>query len=257
MPAKKKPKRKRSGKRQPERKKAVAPLARDYFRRSRGWATSFLFILPLLVIYEAGIAYHIASANIAAEVVRQPLSIFGRWQALAFNGVVLGVFLAAFIYLRKKGELNWKLFPPMLVESALYACALIPLLGLVTYRGIFFPRFSLNSQQLLSKLVISSGAGVYEEIVFRGVLLFSLYLVATKVLEMKQFWAGAVSLILAAAIFSAMHFHPVTGLQPTLPAFSYFMAAGLLLSGIFMARGLGIACYAHAIYNVILMLTTS
>ncbi len=255
MPAKKKSTSKRSGKRRAKNEKAETSVLRAYFRRSRSWANSFLFILPLLVIYEIGVACHLASANLAAEVVRQPLSIFGRWQALAFNGIVLAGFLVAFIYLHKKRELNWRLFPPMLLESALYGFILVPALALASYGRIFLPRISFDSHLLLGDLVIAAGAGVYEEIVFRGVLLFSIYLVATKALDMKPFWGGIASLVLAAAIFSAMHFHPATGIQPAVGLFVYFMAAGVLLSGIFLTRGLGIACYTHAICNIILMLS--
>jgi membrane protease YdiL (CAAX protease family) len=61
----------------------------------------------------------------------------------------------------------------------------------------------------------------------------------------------------AAAIFALCHVRPV-GAEPfAWPTFLMRLAAGVYLSLIFIARGLGVATGCHAAYNLILLFMTS
>ena len=66
--------------------------------------------------------------------------------------------------------------------------------------------------------------------------------------------AGAFATVLGAVIFSAFHYIGPLGDTLELGSFTFRMVAGLLLSGLFLARGFGIAAWTHALYDVFLTL---
>jgi len=62
--------------------------------------------------------------------------------------------------------------------------------------------------------------------------------------------AIAVGVVGSALIFSGFHYIGPLGDQLTLPSFTYRFVAGLLLSGLYVARGFGIVAWTHALYDV-------
>jgi hypothetical protein len=68
---------------------------------------------------------------------------------------------------------------------------------------------------------------------------------------------GAV--ILAAALFSGFHFVGAYGDSISMDLFLIRMAAGIVLGGIYVLRGFGVAAYTHTIYDlfVLVKFTTS
>ena len=228
--------------------------AKTYFETSRGLANSFLFILPLLALYEAGMCLANSKVRNAAEdAVKTPLLIFGKNGALIFNLLVVIGAVAAIVVARRRRELNVSIFLPMFLESLLYALVLGRVV-LVLLR-LFDPGLvsMAASLDVVTSALLAVGAGVYEEIVFRLILLTALFLVLTRVLEVPEAWASAVSILAAAAIFSLMHY--VGGEMSrtfNTGGFLFRFVAGLVLSAIYIFRGLGIAVYTHALYDLMI-----
>jgi len=100
-----------------------------------------------------------------------------------------------------------------------------------------------------TQLVVSLGAGIYEELVFR-VLLVSGIAGAGLALGWRRPVALAWAIVLSALIFSAFHYIGPLGDAFTLPSFTFRAIAGLLLSGLYAGRGFGIAAWTHALYDV-------
>src|SRR3970282_449724 len=85
---------------------------KSYYHRSKSLANSFLFILPLLVLYEVGIAMQGSGIkNTADVVIKTPLILFGK------NGSLI--------------------FIPMLMEGAVYSLFVGYVLGFVVYEALF------------------------------------------------------------------------------------------------------------------------
>jgi len=230
--------------------------SKTYFEASRGLANSFLFILPLLMLYEVGMWLENPSVRNAAEsVVKTPLWIFGKNGALVFNLLALAVAVAAVVVARRRRELNASIFLPMFLESLLYALVLgRVVLGLLR---LFVPSLvsMMASLDVVTDVLLAIGAGLYEEIVFRLILMTALFFVCTRVLELREAWASALSILLAAAVFSLMHY--VGGaMSDTFNAggFLFRFIAGLVLSAIYVFRGLGIAVYTHALYDLMVFI---
>ncbi len=235
------------GRRNPE------PIDRDrgYFRLSRSWPGSLIIIIPLLLVYEVGVLVQQRSAATAASIVKGPLAFLGPRGMLAFNLVVVGAFIVAAAHLPRRRRLRVWPFPLMVAEAMLYAALMAPFIHLALTGRITLNDLRLPDHVSASAVIVSAGAGVYEELLFRGLLLGVLYLVFLRVLKLHEVLAGTLALVAAAAIFSAWHFLGPQADPVSAGRFSYRLVAGLVLSVVFLMRGMGIACYTHAIYNMI------
>ena len=233
---------------------------RRYFNVSRMFSAGLIAVLPLLVIYEAGVLLYHSEFNAAAEWVKHPIFWLQRllMSAVSVNGVILlnvvgmVAVVMAMWRLKQRGGLRISLFVGMFLEGALYAVALGPMVLFVLTRTLQFGGFSPNFGDLFPKIVMSCGAGLYEEVVFRLVILGGVLFLFRDVVEIKPFVAGVLALLISSAAFSAAHF--LAGAE-TLHwgRFVYRLLAGVALGVIFLVRGFGIAAWTHALYDVYVM----
>ncbi len=233
-------------------------ILRKYPSTSKNLANSFLFILPLMVLYELAITLSGSSVkNTADVIVKTPLEIFGRNGTLIFNIILISVFFYAAFHLEKKNPPSLRIYVLMFIESVIYAL----LLGQASQFLVnqFMPSSasggpnpSLSTMGI--GIILSIGAGVYEEIVFRLLLLSALYFVLVKMCKINDGISGFLSIVIGAIIFSSLHY--IGSLSDTFSteSFLFRFMAGLILSTIFIFRGLGIAVYTHALYDVWLVL---
>lgn len=230
-----------------------------YFQVTRRLSTSLLFILPLLAVYELGLVLNLQpDVNAVAALVKSPVVwLLHRYPDLlmALNAAFIVVVIVAAVRVSRRGALHPGTFLGMLLESALYALllgplALAPLEGRLQFGG-FQPEWS----NLAEKLVISCGAGLYEELFFRLGMLAAIAYLARELGGLKPFAAGLLGLALTGAVFSALHFlNP--GETVDLGVFLYRLLAGILLGVIFLTRGFGIAAWTHALYDVYVLCFT-
>jgi hypothetical protein len=102
--------------------------------------------------------------------------------------------------------------------------------------------------------MVSLGAGIYEELLFRVVVVSALAKLAAVGFGWRPWVSGSFATVLGALIFSAFHYIGPLGDTLQLGSFVFRMVAGLLLSGLFLIRGFGIAAWTHALYDVFLAL---
>src|SRR3989304_6572674 len=154
---------------------------KSYYHRSKSLANSFLFILPLLVLYEVGIAMQGSGIkNTADVVIKTPLILFGKNGSLIFNLLVIAFLFVSVFYIEKDYSFSSLIFIPMLMEGAVYALFVGYVLGFVVYEVLYpLTLAKLFSMNMWQGIVLSVGAGVYEELVFRLLLFTVLYFVFT------------------------------------------------------------------------------
>lgn len=249
----------------------TAPAA-SYWRLSRAPRYSLLFALPLLAAYE-GLAALLArpdggGVRNGAEVMLTSLfSVVAGARAglVVIALVVVGcVALAARDLRRAKGGLNGRVFLLMLAESSGLAVLGGVLLSIVTSRLLqaVGPRLAViaapdaGAQAALgwpTKLMLSLGAGLFEELVFRVLLVGALAWALRRVLGTRQALAGAIAVVVGALVFSAAHYVGAYGDPLTLASFTFRTLAGLFFSALFVLRGFGIAAWTHALYDVMVL----
>lgn len=240
---------------------------RTYLAESRAPRYSLLFALPLLLLYEA-LAYSLSGDAIAgvrngADVLlkslfvglggRAGLTVF----ALALFGV--GVFLVGRDW-RRQGAPRRSVFLGMVMESVVYALGLGLVAGTLTSwllpGGI--PMMMTSAQggvaalDLPTQLTISLGAGIYEELLFRVLLVSGLVALARRTFGWQAGVSGLFAAVVGALIFSAFHYIGTYGDPWELGSFTFRAIAGLLFSGLYLTRGLGITAWTHALYDVFL-----
>lgn len=241
------------------------PRVQAYWRASRAPRYSLLFALPLLLAYEA-LAASLPAATRGglrngADVLLQQLFVLlaGRDGPLIFWGIVIVGGLAFVVrdLRRHPGGLSVGVFGVMAVESAALAVACGVVVGTVTTRllgALAIQNGAVTELGWPTRLMLSLGAGLYEELLFRVLLVGLLAWLARRVLGWLPFAAGAFAVVLGALIFSAFHYVGPYGDRLELFSFTYRMVAGLFFSALYVLRGFGITAWTHALYDVLVLI---
>jgi len=235
---------------------------RGYWSAPRQARYALPFALPLLLLYE-GLSFALTQSAYAgvrngADVLLKTLFVaFGGSRGVALFSVLLlglGAWLVWRDRRRHPGPLERRVFGLMLAESLVYAALLGTVVSALTAL-LLSPMLSATQAaapvplSVSSQLVLSLGAGLYEELLFRVLLVSGLVALGRK-LGWRRPGAIAAAVVLAALIFSAFHYIGPMGDAFTVGSFTFRAVAGLLLSGLYVARGFGIVAWTHALYDV-------
>ncbi|MCI0341429.1 MAG: CPBP family intramembrane metalloprotease [Planctomycetales bacterium] len=225
-----------------------------YLRESRDLGTGFLFVLPLLLAYELGVVWTRSDVvNGASALLRATLHALAPagYGLAAFNAAVVIAVFAAVVHTWEREKPVWRpgLYLAMGLESAVDALALLLLL-------VNVPRVPMAAgagppeDGLLLGIVLSLGAGVYEEIFFRLLLLGGVLWGLKRIFGLSERPATTIALVFSALLFSLFHHLGPLG-EPLRPqVLAIRTVAGLFLGTLYLSRGLGIAVGAHALYDV-------
>lgn len=240
-----------------------------YSRVTRTATYGFLAALPLVVMYELLVVFanqgSAAQVRVGAEVwLKQLLAVIGNTGVAALGGAVLVVGVAVFWYERKKHiPIRGRYFGWMVLESAVYA-----VLTAVFVSGLVGAVLNVAPQAadgLLLRLALSIGAGVYEELLFRVLLVGGLFLVLRRLFVSGTGAAGrrghpaayVVAALIGAFLFSLVHYMGPLGDAFAAGSFLFRFLFGLVMNVLFLVRGFGIAAWTHALYDVIVVLAMS
>lgn len=235
-----------------------------------------LAMAPLLIGYELALAADkaVGSTRSVAEVVLSvPLEPLGRDVDVMRRFCLGGGLLVAFLLARRQPGPLLPRTLRVVFEGALAAFALGPLLELAAgyVEPLIGPLAGASAgpvgEASVQAALLAMGGAAYEEIVFR-ILLLSLVYVALRRLLM---WAGSTDRsagilaavgagLVSATVFAASHLACATawlgdGGEPfEASAFTWRICAGILLSLLMVWRGVGVAAWAHAFYNLFSLL---
>ena len=216
--------------------------------------------LPLFLLYEGLLLFSSIGRGMHVRVgadiwIKQALELVGVYGMQALAAIVLISGILVFWYERRRSiPLRWGYFGWIVVESALYAVVLAFLVGGVV--GFIFgmgvwPDLMAQVQELPLSwlLILSIGAGLYEELVFRVLLVGGMYLALRHVLR-KPAWAYPIAAVVGALIFSWVHYIGPFGDPFALSSFTFRFLFGLALNVVFLWRGFAVAAWTHALYDV-------
>ena len=239
--------------------------ARAYWEESRSHRYSLLFALPLLLLYE--LLEAVAPMRRQGGVVRNGADVLltsaftallGPRGPMVFMAMVIGGALLLIWRDRGRGPLTTSHFPLMLVESGALALVFGVVVGTATVR-LLGPLRSLAAGAAglggspLERLTLSLGAGLYEELLFR-VVLVALLSNVVQLVGYSRVTAGVVAVIVGALVFSAFHYIGPLGEQVRLESFVFRALAGVAFSALYLTRGFGITAWTHALYDVAVLL---
>jgi membrane protease YdiL (CAAX protease family) len=240
----------------------AARIVKGYFQRSELPLASLAFVLPLIVLYEVGTWYFTSDSLhrneqriIAFNLMQQFFHLFGvsgrYFPAMAVVGILLSWHIA-------RGD-NWQVdlrhLGGMLLESLLLAAPLI-ILGFTAAH--YLPASDQPGNAMLaihfpptSMLVLSIGAGIYEELVFRLIACTVLSFLLLDLLELKKPVGYVLIVLISSLLFSLYHYLGSEVFQWR--SFVFRTLAGIYFGVVFTFRGFGISAGTHAAYDILVL----
>lgn len=232
---------------------------RHYHRTSSSLTYSYLISLPLLILYEVLIIISQPSGGIpvrlGAEIWIKQLMFYFTGNTLLFTVIlvlVLGVYI---FYKERKRDIDWNpgYFMMMIAESVVWALILALIISNFVGYLFQFQAVGAGGVTRLQMLALSIGAGLYEELVFRVLLVYGLIKTGELIFTNRRA-VVTVSVIFAAFVFSSVHYFGSLGDGFAWPSFLFRFLFGLALNLLLVIRGFGIAACTHSLYDVILVL---
>ncbi|HZN68663.1 MAG TPA: CPBP family intramembrane glutamic endopeptidase [Tepidisphaeraceae bacterium] len=257
--------------------KASAPAPSDaakrpplnYFEHSRSPLASLAFVLPLVVLYEVGtrtqeaVVLREAAPRhvIAFTLMQQFFALFGATgqylPALAIAGILIAWHLA-----RRDA---WRVRLPALggiaIEGAMWCLPLLVIGVALSYlmRDLPFAAGVSGATSLAASsappkdlLILCLGAGIYEELVFRLIVLTLLGIVLKDLLLFPPTLTAVVAVLLSALLFSAYHYLAPEPFRWR--TFAFRTLAGVYFGVLFLLRGFGVTAATHAAYDILVLL---
>jgi hypothetical protein len=218
------------------------------------WADLAL-TLPIFIGYHLGVVF--LPVRNAADMVTSELTTLAKNDLLSYTGLTLALgaaFVATLVVLGRGHALRWERFAVIALEGVVYAVAMRFVAGYVVGR-VFLVAGPVPDT--FTGVVMSLGAGFYEEIVFR-VLLFGMGLkllrllfpltIPLRGLVLTLGWAVA-----SAGLFSGWHYVGDLGDPFDAKSFVFRWVCGLVFTVIYFFRGFAPVVWTHSLYDVWVM----
>ncbi len=226
-----------------------------YFAHSAMPLTSLIFLAPLIIVYEIGTRWYAIDPVSHAEVritafnmIQRFFAAFGASGKYLPAAAVVSILLGCHVAHRDIWSAKLGVLIGMLLECAMYA---VPLVGL----GYLFEHCLLMYGQngnWREWLVLSIGAGIYEELVFRLAMFSLMSFFLIDLLKVKPARALPLMVVVSAVTFSYYHYWHNETFQ--WPSFIFRALAGIYFGLIFLWRGFGLTAGSHITYDVTIVL---
>ena len=230
-----------------------------YFSTTHSLLYSYLISLPLLLLYEVLIfvsqpdPQHVV--RISVDVWIKTLFSYLGQDVLSITLIFVALIGVVVLYRERDrlSSLNMSYFFTMLIEASAYAF-LLALIISSTVSGLLqmVQTSPVESLSTVQQLALSLGAGLYEELFFRVILVSALLYIFKKVFT-KQYISFGLAMIIAALLFSLVHYIGAYGDAFTFSSFLFRFLFGLALNAIYIWRGFGMAAWTHAIYDLMVI----
>ncbi len=263
----------------------VSYLPGSYLDRTSRPIYALVYLLGFLLLYEIG-TFYINPEVLTQSLSRAQLRVVAfvwfqnlleyigfsekmTWIATPFAVVI--ILLAWQIANGTKWHVHIGDFLPMTVECILLALPLL-VLSLAMNRPAPAETVPVNAALiscasdaavpsagggLWGDMVTGIGAGIYEELVFRLILICLLMILFQDILRLDKDVAVILSILISAVLFSIHHHffyvngHLGRGEPFILITFIFRMLAGIYFAVIYTLRGFGIVAGTHAFYDII------
>ncbi len=225
----------------------------NYWRFSRSAYYSVVSALPLLVVYEILViltqSRYWGIRNAADMWIRTFLMAFDlRAQHLTFVMIGIAFALIPVAKTRSHGvKLKANFFLLMLAEAFIYSLVLGGVLqSILRLSGL---AAGGPGNGALQNFALSLGAGLFEEIIFRVLLLNLLFFLLNYIFK-KKVTTAVISVLAASFLFSLSHYIGSMADSWELYSFMFRWIAGMIFTVLYFIRGFAITAYTHALYDI-------
>lgn len=241
----------------------------SYWEATRRPFPSLLFVAPMAIGYEVAVLVLEGEGRVglrsgADAWMRQGLASAGLSDPW-FLPLILGLILMGWQLARSH---DWRFSPPilggMIAESLIWAIALLGIGRLIDLgftfldhaqipalaAGVAEPAKTGWGHPYLIAMIGYIGAGVYEETLFRLMMVPAFYRIL-RILQAPQVLASSWAVVVSALLFAMAHHTGTPGEPFTWYVFVFRWMAGVFFAWVFVLRGFGIAVGTHTVYDVL------
>jgi len=248
--------------RRPAKKPPALP--EDYWHVTHRPLQCLVFLLPMVLAYEIGMAFwhervppDLRPTLAAQQLLRWFFSLFGVTGYYLPGAALIAVLLVTHVACRYPWRVKGGAIVGMAGESVLLAIPLLFLNEWLPSLQSAANRRAANQGTLrdqIDNLLLSIGAGLYEELVFRLIVITLVCLLVIDIARVNPATGTALAVIISSILFSAHHYRPIGSDPWSLQEFAFRAAAGGYLAAVFVLRGFGLAVGCHVTYDVIAFL---
>lgn len=285
-------------KRPDKNRTAISFMDNTYLDRTSRPIYALTFLLPLIILYEIGTIFintgidHSQIRVVSFVWIQELLALIGftpkaawigaplvviiillatqatshkKWKVnipdhffMAFECILLAVPLIVFSLLLNRPEMKLDIFATRVVAQTTIAAEDIPTVNLTEQPSEL--EISHRKENLWSIIITGIGAGIYEELIFRMILICLLLIIMQDLLVIKKSHSVIIAVIISSLIFS-LHHHIIfingsfTQGEPfNVLRFSFRVLAGIYFAILYAVRGFGISAGTHAFYDIIIAL---
>jgi hypothetical protein len=238
---------------------------RSYWSQTRRPLPCLVFVLPILIAYEAGVVW---LGGASTEAIRTGADAWMRHGLVALGltdqWLLPLTLIVALLGWQAAERRDWRFGPTclagMAIESLVLAVALIGLSRVVdlgfshlegeTVLAAAASGPAATARSAASPLIGFLGAGVYEEALFR-LALIPLFFASLRLLQTPRVLAQTLAVTASALLFSIAHHAGTPGEAFTWFAFIFRWLAGVFFAWVFVVRGFGVAVGTHTAYDIL------
>jgi hypothetical protein len=221
------------------------------WKQASGPWTDLGLTLPIFVGYHLGVV--LLPVRNAADLLTVELVLLADNSLLGYGALTLAiaaVYVGTFVVAGRGHAFRWERFLWVAIEGVVYAITMRLIAASIV--GKLFLAQGVESS--FAGLVMSLGAGFYEEMAFRVVLfgvgvrlLLWLFVVP---LPMKRYVVKVCWAVVAAGIFSGWHYVGAMGDSFELTSFVFRWVCGIVFTAIYWFRGFAPVVWTHALYDI-------
>lgn len=242
-----------------------------YFELSKRPLQILLFVAPMMLVFELATWSHarrLSEPFLTVDAYQRFSEFFSQFgvSGLYMAGALIVLILLVWhLVTRDPWEVHLGVPIIMLCESIVLA---VPLLVLDQLIGrlvpLAFPEYAgwgaltaavegpiqLHELPWQTRLLLSLGAGIYEELLFRFLLILTLHMVLVDLLRVPRTLGGVLCIATSAVLFTLYHDLHLPDGTLDLHRVAFFGAAGVYFAAVYLIRGFGVVVGTHAMYDV-------
>ena len=218
------------------------------------------FVLPFIILYWVGSALFLSGQG-SVEAIKAERILGGFFDMFGvvspyLSGIALVVVLVVWhVLVRDRWHLHPRVVGLMAVESTLWMLPLLLAMALLPGGNgmVQAVQAAQNAPVWMDNLTISIGAGIYEELLFRMILIAMVHLVMVDLVKLSNVKANVAAVIISSVAFAIYHDGVLGPSGVNWPLLVTFFVAGCYFGVLYLWRGFGIAVGVHALYDVVVL----